>query len=176
MLVIAEDPELAVALRDRADRAYVTVREVRPAEVEAAARGGRPWPWMVVGSVAELPGALADLLARRPVVLFWRGPQPAGLPAHARGFERFSELADAVDAAVRAEAGGVRLAPGDGLTMPDGQHAGDTALEVLVARHPHPVFAPAQHFRHVDAVLVPHRVPLRLAYASGAARLVAGDR
>jgi hypothetical protein len=172
LLVIAEGSELAVALRDRVHRAYLTVREVRPAEAYGAVLGGPRRPWMVVGDGAELPGEIVDLLTRHPIVLLWRGPQPAGLPAHTRCFERFSDLADAVEAALGAEVGGMRLAPGDGLTMTDAEHATVPALEVLVATHPFPVFARGQHFRRVDAALKSHGVPLRLAIGGGGARLV----
>jgi hypothetical protein len=41
-LVVGDDPELAVALRDRLDRAYVTVREVRTSEALVAVRA-RLW-------------------------------------------------------------------------------------------------------------------------------------
>jgi hypothetical protein len=173
VLVIGEDPELAVALRDRLDRAYVTVCEVRPVEAEAAVRDCRPCPWMVVGAGMDVPGAVVTLLARQPTLLVWRGTQPPGLPAHARAVDRFSELAEAVEAAICAQVGGVRLAPGEGLTMTDTQHATSPALEALVASHPRAVFAPARHFRNVARTLKSHRVPLRLARSeTGGARLV----
>jgi hypothetical protein len=174
VLVISEDPELSVALRDRLDRAYVTVREVRAAEAEKAVRGCRPCPWMVVGAGSEVPDAVLPLLARRPTLLLWRGAPPRGLPPHTRGLERFSDLAAVAEAAISAEVGGMRLAPGGGITMPDAELATSAALEALVASHPRPVFAPARHFRNVAAALESHGVALRLARTgAGGARLVA---
>lgn len=178
VLVIGENPELAVALRDRLDRAYVTVCEVRPAEAEAAVRRCRPWPWMVVGSGgAPLPGAALKLLTGRPTLLFWQGAQPLALPTNTRVVERFSELAEAAAGAVNGTAGGMRLAPGGGVTMPDGRHVTSPALEALVAIHPCGLFAATRHFRGVYAALTSHRVPLRLAHAGrGAPHVLMEER
>ena len=162
VLVISEDIELAVALRDRLDRAYVTVRDVRPAESAGAVRACRRWPWMVIGDGSDVPHAAVGLLARTPALLLWRGRPPIGLP-HARRCVLYSEIAASAEGALGADVGGMRLAPGDGLSMPDGRHAASAALEVLVASHPWPVFAAARHFRCVDLTLEAHGVPLRLA-------------
>ena len=172
ILVIGEDPEVAVALRDRLDRAYVTVCDIRPAEAEAALRSCRPWPWAVVGAGPGVPDGAVQLLARLPALLFWRGPRPAGRPLHARDCERFSELVAAMEAALGAAVGGVRLAPGTGLTMPDAAHATSPALEALVASHPSPVFGLARHCRAVATTLDSHGVALRLARTGAGARLV----
>jgi hypothetical protein len=163
MLVIGEDLELAVALRDRLDRAYVTVCEVRAGEAADALRGCHAWAWMVVGEGAGHAKTLVSLLARGPTLLLWRGEQPPGLPAHARGLALFSELAAAAEAATRAEVGGVRLAPGAGLTMPDGEHTASAGLEALVASHPRPLFSPPRHFHGVDGTLDSHGARLRVA-------------
>ncbi len=167
MLVIGEDIELAVALRDRLDRAYVTVCDARTGEAETALRSCRPRPWMVVGDTAELPGAALRMLAQHPIVLFWRGAAPPRLPAHNRGVELFSELVAAAEQAIGADVGGIRLAPGTGLCMPGGGHAANAALEVLVALHPRPLFAPARHVRAVAATLESHSVPFRLTGTPG---------
>ncbi len=163
VLVIGEDAELAVALRDQLDRAYVTVCEVRPPEAEAAIRGCRPWPWMVVGTEAAVPAAALKLLAGRPTLVVWRGSPPPGLSTNARVVELFSELVETAQAAVGGTAGGMRLAPGGGVTMPDGRHVISPALEALVAIHPRGLFAAARHFRGVSDALESRGVPLRLA-------------
>lgn len=163
VMVVSEDIELAVALRDRLDRSYVTVCGVRIGEAEAAVRGCSPWPWMVIGDGAGLTPATVQVLARHPMLLLWRGPPPPRLPAHTRRVKLFSELAAAVEAALGAEVGGIRLAPGAGVTLPDGRHNASAALEVLVASHPRPLFAAAHHFRAVDATLEAHAVPLHVA-------------
>ncbi len=159
LLVISEGIELAVALRDRVERAYLTVCDARPAEAVAAARDR---PWMVVGEGTGISPTLVRALAKHPVLLLWLGASPPGLPAHVRAFERFSELAVAVDTAVSAALGGIRLAPGAGLTMPDGAHSGNHALEVLVASHPHPLVAPAADLRGAVSALASHGVALHV--------------
>jgi hypothetical protein len=161
-LVISEDVELAVALRERLARAYVTVCHVRTAEAQRATRDCRPWPWMVIGDRADLPEMVVRTLAGAPTLVLWRGGRSAGLPAHARHLDLFSELATAAADAIGAEVGGVRLAPGGGLTMPGGEHVTSPALEALVASHPRPLFAAPRHFRTVGAILESHRVPLSL--------------
>ncbi len=163
VLVIGEDVELAVALRDRLDRTYVTVCEVRTAEALAALRACRPWPWMVIGDGSHVPESIVKALAEQPILLLWRGARPPGLPAHAYGSTRFSELAGAAERAISAEVAGIRLAPGAGLTMPDGKHAGNAALEALVANHPRPLFTQFRHFRAATATLDSHGIPLRVA-------------
>ena len=173
MLVIGEDVELAVALRDRLDRAYVTVCEVRSPEAAGAVRGCQPWPWMVVGSSSALADALGTLLAGEPTLVLWHGEPPAGLPAHTRRMALFSELATAAQAAIDAEVGGVRLAPGTGLTMPDGGHASSPALEALVASHPRPLFAAGRWFRGAAATLDSHGVPLRVTRVGSGGRTLA---
>ncbi len=175
-LVVGDGIELAVALRDRLDRAYLTVCDVRPAEALAAAGACRPWPWMVIGDSAGIGEPVACSLAQHPVLLLWRGARPTGLPPHARAFERFSELAGSLEAALSAEVGGIRLAPGGGLTMADGAHSGNAALEALVANHPHPVFAPRGAFRGAVIALASHRVPFRLARHGGGVSLVSSAR
>jgi hypothetical protein len=167
--------ELAVALRDRLDRAYLTLCDVRPAEMMAAACDCHPWPWMVIGDARTLAPDLSGCLSLHPVLVFWQGPAPPGLPAHTRAFERFADLAAAVESALLVDVEGVRLAPGGGLTMPDGTHAGNAGLEALVAGHPRPVFAPARDFRGAVASLRSHGVALRLARHGGATSLVSAQ-
>ncbi len=174
VLVVGDDSELAVALRDRLDRTFVTVCEVRTAEAAAAFGACRPWPWMVIGEGDGIPAPVVTGVADNPTLLLWRGSVPAGLPGHARGLALFSEVARSVDDALNAEVAGIRLAPGAGLTMPHGEHAGNAALEALVASHPHPLFAASRHFRSVDSTLVAHGVPLRMVRAaSGGTSLAA---
>jgi hypothetical protein len=167
--------ELAVALRDRVDRAYLTLCDVRPAEMLATAGDCHPWPWMVIGDTRALAPDVSGWLSLHPVLVFWQGPAPPGLPAHTRAFERFADLAAGVEAALLVDVEGVRLAPGGGLTMPDGTHAGNAGLEALVAGHPRPVFAPARDFQGAVASLRSHGVALRLSRHRGATSLVSAQ-
>lgn len=173
VLVIAGGPELAVALRDRLDRAYVTVCEDRAGGGDRASRSR---PWMVVGDSAAVPETVVELLSRHPCLVLWNGLQAAGLPAHTRAFARFADLVAAIQGALRAQVAGMRLAPGDGLTMPDAEHAANPVLEVLVASHPHPVFAPAHCFRHVGATLAAHGVGTRLERTASRGACLVGER
>ncbi len=169
VLVVGEDPELPVALRDRLDRTYVTVSEISPTD---AVLRGRDRPWMVVGTGTAVAKPVLEMLAGGASLVMWRGSIPAGLPTHARSFERFSDLVEAIQGALGARVAGMRLAPGDGVTMPDGRHAANRTLEILVASHPHPVVAAARPLRGVAALLSSHRVPLHLERDRGGARLV----
>jgi hypothetical protein len=110
ILVIADDGELAVAIRERVDRAYALVKDVRPDEATEVFATCIPWPWMVIGNGSTLPPACLELFANRPILIFWRGQEPPGLPRHTRVFSRFNELADAVTAALDVHFLGRKLA------------------------------------------------------------------
>lgn len=172
VLVVGHDAELAVALRDRVDRAFLTVCEVRPDEAPAAVQASRPWPWMVVGDTDDLAEPFAQALRSLPSLLLWRFPPPRGLPSHLRVVQRFSELAGAIDSGLRAEVCGIRLAVGSGLTMPDGSHVSSPVLEALVANHPRPVCVSPRQLRAASAALSTHRMPFRARQGDGGAVLV----
>jgi hypothetical protein len=173
VIVVGDDTELATALRDRLDRAYVTVIEVpRGGELEAI-RACRPWPWMVVGAGANVDAAVAAELGRGPTLLVWRGSPPAGLPAHAIAADRFTVVAGTVATALGAEVAGMRLAIGSGLDMPDGRHLASPCLEALVASHPRPLFAPSRLTASAARALAAHGVPLRPRPAPGGGTVLA---
>ncbi len=160
ILVISRDPELAVAMRERVDRALVSVAEVRPAEAVPTVRACHPWPWLVVGDSPDPDPGLMDVLASRPTLLLWLGQAPAGSPPHLRVLVRFTELIGAVEAALGARVCGIRLAVGSGITMPDGAHVDSPVLEALVASHPHPVDVAPARLHAVTRALRAHAVPL----------------
>ena len=178
VLVVGDEPELAVALRERLDRVLVTVRELGHAEAAAAVDACRPRPWMVAGSGDRgSDPALVAALAGSTTLVHWLGLAPSGLPRHTRRFDRFSDLAAAISAALAATVAGIRLAPGDGLTMPDGRHAAGAALEALVACHPRPLFVARRLLAGVDRVLEAHGVRLRVVEVEpGGFRLEEVDR
>jgi hypothetical protein len=161
LLVVGDDPELATALRDRLDRAYVTVIEARPGEELEAIRGCRPWPWMVVGAGATLDPRAVTELGGSPILLVWRGSPPPGLPARVIGADRFTVVVGTVATALGAEVAGMRLAIGSGVDMPDGGHVANACLEALVASYPRPLFAPSRLVRSTARALAAHGVPLR---------------
>ncbi|MEO9045213.1 MAG: hypothetical protein ABI352_09355 [Candidatus Dormibacter sp.] len=161
VLVVGDDAELATAIRDRLDRAYVTVVEVPPGEELVAIRGCRPWPWMVVGAGEHVdPSVLAEL-GRSPALLIWRGSSPPGLPARAIAADRFTVVVGTVATALGAEVAGMHLAIGSGVDMPDGSHVSNACLEALVASHPRPLVAPSRLVRSAARALAAHAVPLR---------------
>jgi hypothetical protein len=172
ILVVGEDPELAVALRDRLDRALVTVCEVRTSEAAAAAHACRPWPWMLVGGTQAVDAALSRRLAGHPVLLLWRGPVPSGLPRHVRAITRFAELAGTVDASLHATVSGISLSVGSGLSMPDGSQVASPVLEALVSSHPRPLPVSPRQLRAASATLSAHGVPLAAARRACGAVLV----
>ena len=117
ILVITVDGELAVAMRDAVPGGMAVVRDGRSDDGDAIAAACLPWPWMVVGSAVTLTPALASVLRNRPVLTYWLGTPPAGLPSHARCFDRPAALLDAVRRACTASVGGMRLAPGSGVEL-----------------------------------------------------------
>jgi hypothetical protein len=160
VLVVGDDAELATALRDRLDRAYVTVVEVPPGAELAAIRSCRPWPWMVVGAGGHVDPRVLIELGRGPTLLVWRAPPP-GLPARAIAADRFTVVVGTVATALGAEVAGMRLAIGSGVDMPDGAHVANACLEALVASHPRPLVAPSRLVRSAARALAAHGVPLR---------------
>jgi hypothetical protein len=161
VLVVGDDAELATALRDRLDRAYVTVVEVLPGEELAAIRSCRPWPWMVVGAGEHVDPRVLTELGRGPTLLIWRAPPPPGLPARAIAADRFTVVVGTVATALGAEVAGMHLAIGSGVDMPDGGHVANACLEALVASHPRPLVAPSRLVRSAARALAAHGVPLR---------------
>ena len=161
ILVVAADGELAVALRERVDRAYALIKDVRPGEMEQAIGGCLPWPWMVVGAVSELPRGVEDLLRPRPVLILWRGEPPAGLPVHARQVDRFADLVTAITTALTQDVAGMRLAVGLGVDLPDGDYARSAELQALVSAHPRPFDVSLDAFRSAARVLNAHGIRLR---------------
>ncbi|HYA00099.1 MAG TPA: hypothetical protein VEK76_07070 [Candidatus Binatia bacterium] len=159
VLVIAEDGELAVGLREHLERELVIVKDARPGEAAAAADSCRPWPWMLVGAVPRLPRQLAGRL-RRPSLIAWYGPAPAPLPRHARSFSRFMDLVAEVHGSLVREVGGMRLAIGSGVDLPGGTHLRSSELQALVST-PAGFDLPASAFRAAEVALRRHRIPLR---------------
>ena len=161
ILVITGDGDLAVALREKVDRIYALVRDVRPHEASDGIAACQPWPWMVVGGVDHIPADALDVLRTRPILTYWRGPVPDGLPTHTRTFVKFNDLAIAVNEALTHTVEGMKLAIGLGVDMPDGTYARSGELQALVAAHPHSFDMPLDAFRSAARVLQQHHIPLR---------------
>jgi hypothetical protein len=163
ILVVGDDGELAVALRDRVDRAYALVKDVRPPELTEAFATCLPWPWMVAGSLAALPGDAEALFRHRPILVLWRGDLPSGLPRHTRRFDRFADMAAAIITALTQSVAGMRMAIGLGVELPGGGYARSAELQALVSAHPHSFDVPLDAFRSAVRVLSAHRIEVRPA-------------
>jgi len=156
VLVVTDDGELAVAVRDTVPPAIALVRDARPGDAAEIAAACLPWPWMVVGGTPALTPEVTALLRDRPVLILWLGPLAAGLPADVRRFDRPAALLEAVAAACHADVGGMRLAPGSGVELRDGTLVRGATLEALVAAHPRPIALSSRSFHTVSGTLARH--------------------
>jgi len=162
LVVISPDGELAVGLRERLGRGAVVIKDARPGEARLAVASCRPWPWMVIGAVPEVPEGIAEVLTSRPALVLWLEPVPPGLPAHRRSFPRFSALAAAASQALTNEVGGMRLAPGAGVLLPGIQGVSrNPELQALVSLHPAGFDLQLRTFRLAGRALSAHGIPLR---------------
>ncbi len=153
ILVVTEDGELAVAVRDTVPRGMAVIRDARPDDAAEIAAAGLPWPWMVVGACGGIATGLDAILRERPVLTLWLGTPPPGLPRHARGFDRPSALLAAVVEACGATVGGMRLALGSGVELDGGRLLRGAALEALVGAYPRGFALSPRLFRSVSAAL-----------------------
>jgi len=169
ILVVTVDGELAVAVRDVVPGGIAVIRDARSDDADEICAACLPWPWMVVGSVASLTPGLAVTLRTRPVLTYWLGDPPAGLPSHARWFERPAALLQAVRGACTADVGGMRLAPGGGVELDDGTLMRGATLESLVSAYPFGFALPVRNFRAASDALARHN-PEWVAQRDGAAR------
>jgi hypothetical protein len=156
ILVITDDGELAVAVRDAVPRGMAVVRDARADDAAEIAAACLPWPWMVVGSAVSVTPALAVALRNHPILVSWLGAAPDCLPAHARRFDRPAALLESIVAACSAHVGGMRLAPGTGIELDDGTLLRGAALESLIAAYPRGFPLPIRTFRAATQALTRH--------------------
>ncbi|MHB8718896.1 MAG: hypothetical protein ACYDAC_08410 [Candidatus Dormibacteria bacterium] len=161
VVVLGRNQELAVALRERLDRAWTTVLDASGEDPLATCRACVPWPFMVAGDAGSLPEGLGRWLRRRPVLVRWLGELPPGLPRHARALLTFAELAASVNAALKADVGGVRLAVGTGVQLGDAVHR-NAELEALLGDSPLPLALPRSRFRGAESLLSRRAPRLRI--------------
>lgn len=169
-MVLANDGELAVALRERLDRAWVTVLDATAGDPMGVVAACQPWPWMLVGAVGDVPPALLALVRQRPVLLRWLGAVPDGMPRHCRRSEQFDDLAAAAASAIGTNLDGVRLAPGTGVTVAGGVHV-SAELEALLGESPLRLDLPRSRFRHAEALLQRSAPHLRVTSSDDGTRL-----
>jgi hypothetical protein len=158
IVVVTDDGELAVAVREAVPQGVAVVRDARPGDASEVAAACLPWPWMVVGATRAVSPGLASMLRSRPVLTLWLGVAPAGLPAHATAFDRPAALLEAIGIACRAQVGGMRLAPGSGVELSDGTLVRGATLDALLGAYPGGFALPAHTFRPVATTLARHHV------------------
>lgn len=148
IVVVGDDGETAVALRDALPRAMVVVLDARPSEAAAAIAVCRPCPWAVVWSAdTEMPEALP---ARPTIALLREGSRAAPAPER---WASYGVLLARLRAMLAAEVGGMRLAQGAGVELPDGSISHSAWLQALVSVHPGGMPASAAQLRAARRLL-----------------------
>lgn len=176
LVVVGDDGETAVRLREALPRSMLIVLDARPAETHSAVQVCRPYPWGVVwaSEAAAVPRSLAT--ARRPIILLVRahaGDPPRG----AIPWSRPRELVAVLQRMLAARVGGMRLAPGMGVELPGGVIARSASLQALVSMHPAGLAAPLAQFRGAASLLRTRGVGLApVASPDHTVRLVAEAR
>jgi hypothetical protein len=169
LVVLSDRPHAWAFLRDHLDPALVRVGWAPDGAWDLLT----PVSWMLVGTGRTPPPRAMAALRGRLLCVLWVGTAVAGLPVQATLCSSWSQVAERARRALQNRVGGVRLAPGSGLILPDGSYlAGTAALEVLLAAHPDgirlldrclPVDRSLRaHLRRAAARLERHRLPLRL--------------
>ena len=148
IVVVGDDGETAVALRDSLPRAMVVVLDARPAEAGAAVSVCRPCPWALVWcSAAGMP----DALVAAPTIALVR--EQRGRAEQPERWASFAVLLARLRAMLAAEVGGMRLAPGAGVELPDGSTSHSAWLQALVSIHPAGMPASAAQLRAARSLL-----------------------
>jgi hypothetical protein len=136
-LVISELPHPWALLRDRLAGELVSVAWARPPEVADAVAAMDPGPWVVAGGESSLPAPALEALRGRLFAAHWVREPPSGLPVLPVRHASWRELAQVLEQRLAVRLGGVRLAPGCGLVLPDGSVINRTSpLEGLLAAYP----------------------------------------
>ena len=137
VLVVAEQPQLWAAIRDRLNGELALVRHARPDTVAEVWARADPWPWLVVGAAPAMPERLPGLLTGKPIPVLWLG-RPAGpLPPMTVVHPAWRDLAGELDRLGSASAFCLALAPRRGLLGGPAGYVGQAPeLEGLLAAHP----------------------------------------
>ncbi len=136
LVVVAEQPQLWAAVRDRLDPALALVRNSRPAQLDEVWARADPWPWLVVGAAREVPQGLLDLVAGLPVPVLWLRRPEGTLPRCAAVHPSWNRLAGELDALSTVPVFGLRFAPRRGVRTNRGRVVQAPELEGLMAAHP----------------------------------------
>jgi len=161
VVVVSDDGELGVALRDCVEPWRALIRDVRLDEFDAAIAACTPWPWMVVGSGTRTPAALLPLVMARPSIVAWYGEPPLNGHGRVHSLALFSDVAGFVRDCLNREVGGMRLAAGTGVELPLGRCVRSASLEALIGVHPAGFELPLRVFRSGARVLREVGIPWR---------------
>jgi hypothetical protein len=172
--LVTDDVDLFAALRPELDSEMLNVTWSRPSDVATALEEILPWPWAVGGTGPDVPGSAVAALAGRPVLWFWLGAAPDGLPAHTRSHQRWREMATDVAESLGRSVGGVRLAPNRGLLGPNADLILSAELEGLIAMAPRPMHLSSRALAPARRVVARRGLPLALV-RDGAGVLVVAD-
>ena len=136
-LVISEQPHPWALVRDRLGGEFVSVAWARPSQVAKAVAGLAPGPWVVAGGETVLPESAVEALRGRLFAAHWVQDPPPTLPVKPVLHPSWLELVDFLEHRLAVRLGGVRLAPGRGLVLPDGAVITHTSpLEGLLVAYP----------------------------------------
>jgi hypothetical protein len=172
-VVIAEQPQLWAAIRDRLDPALALVRNARPGQLEEVWSRADPWPWLVVGAAREVPEQLGPLVAGRPIPILWLRRPDGALPAGAVVHPSWNRLAGELDALSSTPVFGLTFAPRRGVRAAGVPVIQAPELEGLMAAHPRglPAFEGVPRLlRIIDR----HALPCRARADGERVSLVAG--
>ena len=149
IVVVGDHGETAVALRDALPREMVVILDARPLEAAAAIAVCRPCPWALLWEsvVAPIPTAPA----RSPTIVL-AGASVPGLP-DAERWTSYRGLLERLRAMLARVVGGMRLAPGAGVELPDGSISRSAWLQAMLSNHPAGVPAPHARVRAAQAML-----------------------
>ncbi len=175
-MVVAEQPQLWAAIRDRVDPALALVRSARPSLLAEVWERADPWPWLVVGATREVPDALPGLVAGRPIPVLWLRRPEGDLPPGSHVHPGWASLAGRLDALAGASVFGLGFAPRRGIRVGARDHiARAPELEGLMAAHPR-ALPPFEHQRRARLAIERHHLPCRLQADGRTVRLEAAAR
>lgn len=170
--MVAEQPQLWAAIRDRLDPALALVRNARPAQLPEVWSRADPWPWLVVGAAREVPERLRALVADHPIPVLWLHRPEGVLPPGSIVHPSWNRLAGELDTLSTVPVFGLRFAPRRGVRTDGGPVVQGPELEGLMAAHPRwlPVF---EGVHRVQRTIERHGLPCRVQLAGETVRLVA---
>lgn len=159
--MVAEQPQLWAAIRDRLDPSLALVRNARPAQLEEVWSRADPWPWLVVGAAREVPERLAGLVADRPIPVLWLRRPEGVLPPGSAVHPSWNRLAGELDALSLAPVFGLRFAPRRGVRAATGPVVQAPELEGLMAAHPRGL-PPFTGLQRVQRAIERHALPCQV--------------